>query len=46
MHLFLDKYPAPVGVQVSQHPFNNNLPIISVPFYGIKKILQLLKDYL
>jgi predicted AAA+ superfamily ATPase len=46
MHLFLDKYPAPVGVQVSQHPFNNNLPIISVPFYGFKKILQLLKDYL
>ena len=43
MHLFLEKYPVPVGLRVSQIPLNCNLPIISVPFYGVKKIPQLLK---
>jgi len=46
MHLFLEKYPAALGVQISQHPFNNTLPIISIPFYGIKKIPRLIKNYL
>jgi predicted AAA+ superfamily ATPase len=44
MHLFLDKYSAPVGIRISQVPLNNNLPIISVPFYAIKKIPQLIND--
>lgn len=46
MHLFLEKYPVPVGVKISQNPFNNTPPIISIPFYGIKEIPQLIKDYL
>jgi predicted AAA+ superfamily ATPase len=44
MHLFLEKYPIPVGLRVSQIPLNSILPIISVPFYAIKKIPQLLND--
>jgi len=44
MHLFLEKYPVPVGIRVSQIPLNSILPIISVPFYAIKKIPQLLND--
>jgi predicted AAA+ superfamily ATPase len=44
MHLFLEKYPVPVGIRVSQIPLNSILPIISVPFYAIKKIPHLLND--
>jgi len=46
MHLFLEKYPCPVGVRVSQLPFSDNPPIISVPFYGIKKIQEMVKHHL
>ena len=46
MHLFLEKYPCPVGVRVSGLPFSDNPPIISVPFYGIKKIPQMVKHHL
>jgi predicted AAA+ superfamily ATPase len=46
MHLFLEKYPCPVGVRVSRLPFSDNPPIISVPFYGIKKIPQMVKHHL
>jgi predicted AAA+ superfamily ATPase len=45
MHLFLEKYPCPVGVRVSRLPFNDNPPIISVPFYGVKKILEMVKHH-
>jgi hypothetical protein len=44
MHLFLEKYPAPVGIRISQVPLNNNLPIVSVPFYAIKKIPQMIEN--
>jgi hypothetical protein len=44
MHLFLEKYPAPLGTGISQIPLNNNLPIISIPFYAIKNIPQLIND--
>lgn len=44
MHLFLEKYPAPVGIRISQIPLNNSLPIISIPFYAIKNIPQLIND--
>jgi predicted AAA+ superfamily ATPase len=44
MHLFLEKYPAPLGIRISRIPLNNTLPIISVPFYAIKKIPQLIND--
>ena len=46
MHLFLEKYPCPVGVRVSRLPFSDNPPIISVPFYGIKKIPEMVKHHL
>jgi predicted AAA+ superfamily ATPase len=45
MHLFLEKYPCPVGVRVSRQPFSDNPPIISVPFYGIKKIPEMVKHH-
>lgn len=44
MHLFLEKYPTPLGIRISQIPLNCILPIISVPFYAIKEIPQLLND--
>lgn len=44
MHLFLDKYPAPVGVKISQEPFNSTMPIISIPFYAIKMVPHLVKQ--
>jgi predicted AAA+ superfamily ATPase len=44
MHLFLEKYPAPLGIRVSQIPLNNNPPIISIPFYAIKKIPQMIDN--
>jgi len=46
MHLFLEKYPCPVGVRVSRLPFSDHPPIISVPFYGIKKIPEMVKHHL
>ncbi|MCU0289720.1 MAG: ATP-binding protein, partial [Acidobacteria bacterium] len=46
MQLFLEKYSAPLGIRVSQQPFTCNLPLISVPFYGIIKIPDLVKGYL
>jgi hypothetical protein len=46
MHLFLEKYPCPVGVRVSSQPFSDNPPVISVPFYGIKKIPEMVKHHL
>ena len=42
MHIYLDKYCLSAGVRVSQLYFNKNLPIISLPFYAIKKIPQFL----
>jgi uncharacterized protein len=46
MHLFLEKYPAKLGVRISQQEYNNTLPIITLPFYGIKGISRLTKPYL
>jgi predicted AAA+ superfamily ATPase len=45
MHLFLQKYPCPLGVRVSRLPFGDNPPIVSVPFYGIKKIPEMVKHH-
>ena len=44
MHLFLEKYPVPVGIRISQIPLNNIPPIISIPFYAIKEIPRLIND--
>jgi len=46
MHIYLKKYRLPAGVRISQHYFNKTLPIISLPFYAIKKIPQLLKSFI
>lgn len=46
MHLFLDTYPIPVGVRISQKPINYSLPILSIPFYAIGRIDTLTKDVL
>jgi len=46
MHIYLEKYGLPAGVRISQLYFNKTLPIISLPFYAIKKIPQLLKSFI
>jgi predicted AAA+ superfamily ATPase len=46
MHIYLEKYRLPAGVRISQLYFNKNLPIISLPFYVIKKIPQLLESFI
>jgi len=46
MHIYLKKYKLPAGVRISQVYFNNKLPIISIPFYSIKKITHLLNPFL
>ncbi len=43
MHIYLEKYRLPAGIRISQLFFNNTLPIVSLPFYAIKKISQLVK---
>ena len=45
MHLYLKKANLSVGVKISQLPFDDTLPIISVPFYAIKKIPELISSY-
>jgi predicted AAA+ superfamily ATPase len=42
MHLYLEKYNLPSGVRISQLYYNDTLPIISLPFYAIKKLPELL----
>ena len=42
MHIYLEKYNLPFGVRISQLFFNKTLPTISLPFYAIKKIPDLL----
>lgn len=46
MHMFLEKYPAPVGIRVSSQAYNNVPPILSVPFYGIQSIPRMVKEFL
>lgn len=42
MHIYLEKYKLSSGVRISQLFFNKTLPVISIPFYAIKKIQQLI----
>jgi len=46
MHIYLEKYRLPAGIRISQLYFNNTLPIVSLPFYAIKKISQLAKEFI
>ena len=46
MHLYLDTYPISIGVRVSQRSFNESLPILSIPFYAIRRIEALAMDIL
>jgi len=45
MHLYLKKANLSAGVKISQLPFDDTLPIISIPFYAIKKIPELISSY-
>ncbi|MCD4670644.1 MAG: DUF4143 domain-containing protein, partial [Actinomycetia bacterium] len=45
MHLYLKKAGFSVGVKISQLPFDDTLPIISIPFYAIKKIPEPVSSY-
>ncbi|MBL7112123.1 MAG: ATP-binding protein [Bacteroidales bacterium] len=42
MKIYLDKYNLSFGVRVSQLYFNKTLPVFSIPFYAIKKLLHLI----
>jgi len=44
MHLFLEKYSCLMGIRISQLPFNQTLPILSIPFYAVKQIPKLLDE--
>ena len=46
MHIYLEKYNLSSGVRISQLYFTNTLPIISLPFYAIKKIPHLMKNFI
>jgi len=41
MHIYLEKYHLPAGIRISQLNFNTILPIVSIPFYAIKRISHL-----
>ncbi len=45
MHLFLQKYHGSTGVRISQLYFNDTPPVISFPFYSIKKIPHLMQRF-
>jgi predicted AAA+ superfamily ATPase len=42
MKIYLDKYNLSFGIRVSQLYFNKTLPVFSIPFYAIKKLLHLI----
>jgi len=44
MHLFLEKYSCLMGLRISQQPYNQTPPILSLPFYAIKQIPKLLDE--
>jgi len=46
MNLFLEKYSCLMGLRISQIPLNQTLPVLSIPFYAVKQIPQLLKGIL
>ena len=46
MHLYLKKANLSVGVKISLLPFDYTLPVISIPFYAIKKIPELISSYI
>ena len=46
MHLYLKKADLSVGIKISQLLFDDTLPIISIPFYAIKKIPELISSYI
>lgn len=45
MHLYLKKVNLSVGVKISMLPFDYTFPIISIPFYAIKKIPEFISNY-
>ncbi len=46
INLYLKKYNVPIGLRISQQPYNINLPIISIPFYAVKYVHRLTRDFL
>lgn len=46
MLLYLKKADLSIGVKISQLPFDDTLPIISIPFYAIKKIPEFISSYI
>jgi len=45
MHLYLKKAGLSAGVKISGLPFDDTLPIVSIPFYAINKIPELMSSY-
>ena len=46
IHLFFKKANLSVGVKISLLPYDSTLPVISIPFYAIKKIPELISSYI
>jgi len=44
IHQYLKKADIKAGIKISQLPFNGSLPVISLPFYAISKIADILND--
>ncbi len=40
MHLFIEKYKSDKALKISQAPFKNGNPILSLPFYAIESFLK------
>jgi uncharacterized protein len=40
LQLFMEKYKTDVGYKISQSPYQNTLPVISLPFYAIEAFLK------
>jgi predicted AAA+ superfamily ATPase len=46
MQQFLKKSDLKIGIKISQLPFSRSLPIISIPFYAIKKIQDIISNFI
>jgi hypothetical protein len=40
MHIFIEKYKSEIALKISQAPFKDGTPIISLPFYAIESFMK------
>ena len=44
MHLFLEEYGAALGIKTSTQPFDQTMPIVSVPLYALAHLERYIDD--